>query len=151
MMAATRRLGWQTTIADLALILFMVTAAAMAERPEQDAKSIALPVEAEPSALYRAAADAPRLDAWLAQQPADARQNLTILARHAPGDAALAARAALDLAGQAREAGRAARIVIEPSETTDISAVLSYDGRVDWHEHCMALAKPALAKGPTCD
>ena len=151
MMAATRRLGWQTTIADLALILFMVTAAAMSERPEKGADAVSLPVEAEPSALYRAAADAPRLEAWLAQQPADTRQHLTILARHGPGDAELAARTALDLAAQARTAGRAARIVIEPSHTTDISAVLSYDGRGDWHEHCIASEKSALAKGPTCD
>lgn len=137
MMAGTRRLGWQTTIADLALILFMVTAAAMAEKPDNAGETRqALPLEAEPIALYRSAANAPPLAQWLATQPRDGRQHLTILARHAPGEAPVAAATALALADQARAAGREPRVMIEPANLTDVTAVLSYDGRRDWHADC---------------
>ncbi len=150
-MVTGRRLGWQTTIADLALILFMVTAAAMADQPEGDAAPDAsLPVEAEPLALYRAAEGAPPLDDWLAQQPRDARQHLTILARHAPGDVDAATQRALEFAALARAAGREPRVTIEPAHVTDVSAILSYDGRGNWHGDCIALSERDR-RGSTCE
>jgi len=94
--------------------------------------------EAEPLALYRASPDAPPLAEWLATQPRDGRQHLTILAHHRSGEAEAAAEAALALAAQARTAGRAPRIVIEPAQVTQVTAVLSYDGRGDWHGDCRA-------------
>ncbi|WP_338447323.1 hypothetical protein V5F89_05960 [Pelagerythrobacter marensis] len=139
MIGASIRGGWQTTLADLAMILFMVTAAAMAERPEADARTArsepsradvpALPASGEPIAIYRAAPGAPPLAQWLAEQPRDPRQNLTILARHAPAGGERAAAAALALAREAGRAGHSARIVIEPAERDDLSAVLDFDGR----------------------
>lgn len=136
MIASNTRIGWQTTLADLALILFMVTAAAMAEKPDA-ADAAAEPVVAgapvpaggEPLAIYRVAPNAPPIGEWLASQPRDPRQHLTIVARHAGGDAADAARGALALAKEAAAAGRDARIVIEPAERGDLIAVLDFDGR----------------------
>lgn len=150
MMAATRRLGWQTTIADLALILFMVTAAAMAEKPDRAEGGASLPLEAEPLALYRPVGGAPPLAEWLATQPRDGRQHLSILARHRPGEAAAAAATALALAEQARAAGREPRVTIEPASVTDVTAVLSYDGRRDWHADC-TVAATDVRKDPTCE
>ena len=126
------RTGWQTTLADLALILFMVTAAAMAERPDsaEPAESSApVPAGGEPLAIYRAARDAPELGEWLADQVRDQRQHLTIVARYAPGEAQRAARDALALQSEALAAGHSARIVIEPADTGDLIAVLDFDGR----------------------
>lgn len=139
MIVSTTRIGWQTTLADLALILFMVTAAAMAELPEIDAEAEVahervepgnpLPQSGEPLAIYRAVAGAPSLGEWLDSQPRDARQNLTIVARHPGGDDAGSARAALALAREAQGAGRDARIVIEPGTARELIAVLDFDGR----------------------
>lgn len=143
MIASSIRGGWQTTLADLAMILFMVTAAAMAERPEPDADAAtsaatptevpspapALPASGEPIAIYRAAPGAPPIGQWLAEQPRDPRQNLTIIARHRPGGGDRAAAAALALAQEARRAGRSARIVVEPGPADELAAVLDFDGR----------------------
>jgi hypothetical protein len=131
MIIATRP-GWQTTLADLALILFIITAAAMAERPNiaRPAETpVSVPASGEPLAIYRAARDAPGLAEWLGNQPQDGRQNLTIVARYAPGQAQGAAMSALALQHDALAAGHSARIIVEPGESTDVVAVLDFDGR----------------------
>ena len=139
MIGSSIRGGWQTTLADLAMILFMVTAAAMAERPEADGDAAtdqpaetsvpALPATGEPIAIYRIAPNAPPLDEWLAEQPRDPRQNLTIIARHTPAGSERAATAALALARTAESEGHSARIVIVPAEENDLMVVLDFDGR----------------------
>ncbi|WP_374408650.1 hypothetical protein [Pelagerythrobacter sp.] len=144
MIAGASRSGWQTTLADLALILFMVTAAAMAETSDASAPEpvpvagAPVPAGGEPLAIYRAAPGAPSLGAWLSGQPRDDRQHLTIVARHAAGDAAQSMRGALALAREAEAAGRTARIVVEPAAAADLIAVLDYDGR----ESGTAVARP---------
>ncbi|RXZ65226.1 hypothetical protein [Pelagerythrobacter rhizovicinus] len=146
MILSNARAGWQTTLADLALILFMVTAAAMAERPEAaDPAEAASPVPArgEPLAIYRAAPGAPPLADWLAEQPHDARQNLTIVARYAAGRSAETAAAAVALASEAGAAGRNARIVVEPAQTSDLVAVLDFDGRTSGTGIAETPARPA--------
>lgn len=126
--------GWQTTMADLALILFMVTAAGIHAQQQQQqrehptAASVPpLSVLGEPLALYRAGEGAPPLGQWLAEQAPDRRQYLTIFARYRPGHAASASRKALDLAREAGEAGVSARIVLEPGKTDDLLATLAFD------------------------
>ncbi len=132
MILSNARAGWQTTLADLALILFMVTAAAMAERPEPDDPAEAgspVPAHGEPLAIYRAAPGAPPLRDWLAQQPHDARQSLTIIAHYVAGGNAEAAAAAVALAREAGADGYSARIVVEPGQASELIAVLDFDGR----------------------
>jgi hypothetical protein len=146
MILSTARAGWQTTLADLALILFMVTAAAMAEQPDA-----ADPVEAgspvpprgEPLAIYRAAPGAPPLADWLAEQPRDARQNLTIIAHYVAGGNAEAAAAAVALASEAGAAGHSARIVVEPAQASELIAVLDFDGRASGTGIAETSARPA--------
>lgn len=131
-MMISTRIGWQTTLADLALILFMVTAAAMAEKPERAETAVEgspVPAGGQPLAIYRAAPGAPPLGDWLHAQPQDARQNLTIIARYPAGGSEEAAAAAVVLANEAGVAGRTARIVVEPGPHRDLIAVLDFDGR----------------------
>ncbi len=125
--------GWQTTLADLALILFMVTAAGIHAQQQQNqqlqqvAGSPSLPAEGEPLAVYRAAQGAPPLREWLAEQAPDGRQYLTIVARYRPGNAESAAREAVALAQEAGTAGVLARIVLEPGEGAGLFATLAFD------------------------
>ena len=111
--------GWQTVLADLSMILFMVTASAVGEAPAQPPTGAvpALPALGEPVALWREGPGAPGLSDWLASANADPRLRLTILAEPARVDAALAL---------ARSAGRPARIVIE-ANNQGITAALTYD------------------------
>ena len=114
--------GWQTVLADLSLILFMVTAAAVSEAPAQmpapPPAPIVLPALGEPVALWRAAPDGPSLPDWLASQPADPRQRLTLVAAAADGPAILA---------QAASLPRPARVLIEPGLSGPPYAALTYD------------------------
>jgi hypothetical protein len=106
--------GWQTVLADLSLILFMVTAATVSEAPPEGAP----PAFSEPVAQWRGEAGAPDLAAWLAAQPKDLRQQLTIVAAPA------AAQAALDLASSS---GRSARVLLDPRFAGPPLATLAYD------------------------
>jgi hypothetical protein len=133
--------GWQYILADLSLILFMVTAAALASADDAPAAAKAAPApkrpdlsgggqplspQGEPLALYRAAPGAPPLGQWLRDQSADARQQLTIVAQYRPGAQADALTQAETLARQAGEAGTRARIVVEPGQG-GTSAALAFD------------------------
>jgi hypothetical protein len=116
--------GWQTVLADLSLILFMVMAAAVSEVPaEPAAQAIAphsqvLPALGEPVALWRAGPDAPPLREWLAAAGADPQLRLTIVAP---------AREAATAQALAAEAGRPARIVLEAEARGPVLAALTYD------------------------
>lgn len=133
---------WQTILADLALILFMMTAAALANAPDTPllpnaaqppaakpvaAKPPAPSVRGEPVGVWREGPGMPDLAEWLAQQARDPRLRVSILVRHFAGheQAALARAEALVKAAGAR--GTGARIVIEPGREDGASVVLAYD------------------------
>lgn len=118
--------GWQTTMADLSLILFIVSVAGL-QTGRTDRAAAQLPAQGEPLALYSAGDDAPPIGEWLVEQAPDPRQHLTIVARYRPGDAAAAARRAIALAQDAGKAGHDARIVLEQGETDRLTASLAYD------------------------
>jgi len=125
--------GWQYLLADLSLILFMITAAALAQTDsaaDAAAKAgeevTAISPQGEPMALYRVGAGAPPLGDWLREQSADARQQLTIVAQYAPGKQTDALSRAEALAREAGQAGASARIVIEPGPG-GTTAALAYD------------------------
>lgn len=133
-MSGRAGLAWQTSLADLSLILFMVTAAAVSQQPgnmPQPGMRIAAPPsspspQSEPLSLYVAAPGAPSLAQWLRDQAADPRQQLTITARYGPGGQAQALADAARLAAQAGALGRAARVVVEPGEGP-ARVALAYD------------------------
>ncbi|WCT76886.1 hypothetical protein [Novosphingobium humi] len=131
--------GWQTMLADLSLILFMVTAAAMADVPDRKpsapsaaplAPAPATPAISEPLAIWRPAPGGPTLGRWLAEQQADNRQLLSITLRYPPAAQAEALRLAAQMAAGAGGPGARARIVIEPvaaAPGVEAVAALAYD------------------------
>ena len=148
MIARSIGVSWQTILADLSLILFIVTASALANAPDggplgsdPDATTAPRPLprpappppaitpslRAEPVGVWRPAAGAPTLPQWLGEVGRDPRLRLTITVHYRPGggDAALAQAAQLDREAGAR--GRMARIVVEPGQPAGANAVLGYD------------------------
>ena len=116
--------GWQTVLADLSMILFMITAAAVADAPPEPHPQPAarpvtgVPALGEPVAQWRAGAGSPPLAEWLRGEGTDPRLRLTIMASLADAPAALAL---------AREAGRPARVVLDPEGGGAPLAALTYD------------------------
>lgn len=139
MIARPGQTGWQTILADLSLILFMITASALsvaeAPHPASAAPKAAAPhlvtpsARAEPVGVWREGEGAPPLANWLAEQGSDPRLRLSIVVRYLAGegrrDAALDRAAAL--AAQAGRRGASARLVVEPGAVAGTSATLGYD------------------------
>ena len=122
--------GWQTVLADLSLILFMITASAASQPaappqvrpapilPAPILPAPILPALGAPVAVWRAEPGGTSLTAWLAIAGRDARLRLTIVA---PPSASVAA------AELAAQAGRPARIILEPGGEPAPFAALTYD------------------------
>lgn len=112
--------GWQTVLADLSLILFMITAAAVSKAPAQPAQLAPsmLPALGSPVAVWSAAPGGPDLLTWLAQNAGDPRLRLTIVAPPA---------VALDALALGAASGRPARVLIEPGMQGLPIATLTYD------------------------
>jgi hypothetical protein len=113
--------GWQTMLADLALILFLVAASAL-DRPEGAGRPIVVtvPQAGTPAAIWRDGPGAPTLAEWLTREQHDPRLQLTLLATSADGARALAL--AADLPD--------ARVVIQPAgqgQAPGVVGVLAYD------------------------
>lgn len=116
--------GWQTTLADMSLILFMI-ASATAATPRAGSGG-PMPALGQEVAVFRPGSG-PALAQWLAEHGSDGRMRLTIRAAHRPGEAAGAAKAALALAAQAGAAAMPPRIILEESAEPSLEAVLTYD------------------------
>jgi hypothetical protein len=139
MIARPGQTGWQTILADLSLILFMITASALsvaeAPHPASAAPKAAAPrpvtpsARAEPVGVWREGEGAPPLANWLAEQGSDPRLRLSIVVRYLAGEGRR--EAALDraaaLAAQAGVRGASARLVVEPGAVAGASATLGYD------------------------
>lgn len=128
--------GWQLILADLALILFLVTVSALASSAEEESDSETRtssapdrePTSVAPSqALYRPGPDAPSITEWLDRQSPDPRATLSVVALHQPGGERGAWDAAQELAQQARVAQVRVRIVVQPAAQTDLYASLAFD------------------------
>lgn len=132
--------GWQLILADLALILFLMTLSALpaaeaesgqrladTEASERNARGLPRPEVAAAQAIYRAVPGGPGLGVWLAAQPRDPRATVTIFAVHAKGGEAKAWARAEALAAEAREGGTRVRTIITAGETEELYASLAYD------------------------
>ena len=125
--------SWQTLFADLAIILFMITAATLSRSSGEEgpklpsSRAAPAPSPAASSiALYRAGEGSPPLAEWLAAQAPDARQRLSIRISYRSGDQVAALERAAALLRQAGATGANARIVIEPG-AEDATASLAFD------------------------
>lgn len=130
MIAARTGSGWQTTLADLSLILFMVTASAVSQQeeaaPVRTRQSPQPSAQAKPFAVWQAEAGAPPLADWLALQAPDAHQQLTLVVPYPPGGAEAALATTAGLLAQAGKPAESLRIVIEPGQGLPV-ARLAHD------------------------
>lgn len=135
--------SWQLIIADLALILFLLTLSALPvaeaengarladrEAREKDARGRPAPQIDAAQALFRPVPGGPGLGEWLAGQAPDPRATLTIFAIHTPGREAAAWSRAEALAGEARKGGARVRTIIHAGSSDETYASLAYDAAV---------------------
>jgi hypothetical protein len=148
MIARTVSTGWQTILADLSLILFMVTASALANAPDgplapddpHPAAAHPAPVpstpkpapvtpapQAEAVGVWRSGVGAPPLAQWLNDVGTDPRLRLTITVHYAPGGRKAALTQALHLDAAAGVHAANARMLVEPGLPAGASAALGYD------------------------
>jgi len=122
--------GWQTALADLALILFVVVAAAHREgAPVAVLDKTPDPVElalGQPMAIFRQGGDAD-LTRWLATRELAQGEIVTVIVRHAPGRAARAVDEAAQLLAQIEQSGREARLMVEPARVPETLVVIAHD------------------------
>ena len=116
--------GWQTVLADLSLILFMVMASAVAQAPESADASPGAFAMAELVAVWRPSNAGPPLASWLAEQPADPRLRLTLVIHAGTGEEATTLAASLATAGSA---ARDARVVVDRDPGPPLEAFLAFD------------------------
>lgn len=133
--------SWQLILADLALILFLLTLSALpaaeaetgrklADRAARGEEARAVPATAEiaaAQALFRPVSGGPSLTQWLASQPRDPRTTLTVFARHRVGEETAAWQAARRLAAEAEGRDVPVRIIIGAGQASDLYASLAYD------------------------
>lgn len=135
--------SWQLILADLALILFLLTLSALPAAEAETGRRLAAravqekgareetqPEIAPAQALFRPVPGGPGLSAWLAAQSPDPRATLTIFATHKPGGEAAAWTRAEALAAEARATGARVRTIITAGEEAEIYASLAYDQQV---------------------
>ncbi len=126
--------GWQVILADLALILSLVTLSALANEEAHNAHPIIgerRETEIAPSqALFRPNPLGPTLAEWLAQRPHDARATLTVFAQHSGADRDALWEQSKALAASAGEEGFAVRVVITKGAASDLHASLAYDAPI---------------------
>lgn len=120
--------GWQLILADLSLILFLVTLTALVSSSGDGAgKAASGPYVAPAQALFRKVEGGPDLGEWLSEQAEDPRAALTIIAHYAEADKDAIWQEAQNWAGSAQDAGVSVRVVITRAETSTIYASLAYD------------------------
>jgi hypothetical protein len=127
--------GWQTTTADLALILFFVVSAA-ATKPGPASggngkplvQKVAAPaIEATPSAAIYRPTEGTTLTQWLRSQPRDDRQVATVLVSRSPNGSAPAMTQALGFLDEIEASGRSGRLLVERGDADDVTVVLAYE------------------------
>ena len=120
--------GWQLILADLALILFLVTLTALVSSSSEEEMALSeAPFVAPAQALYRPTAQGPTLSEWLAEQPRDPRTTLTIIAKHSAQDRDLMWQNAQVLAASVAGSEVPVRVVITAAQDSDLYASLAYD------------------------
>ena len=119
-------LGWQTVIADLALILFLVTAGATRQDVELGKSS---PRDNPALSRWESRGNEPPLDRWLDEQPSDARTTVVLVGRYAEGDRERVWNEAANNELVARQRYDRVRTIVVPARKTEWSARLVYDGQ----------------------
>jgi len=120
--------GWQLILADLSLILFLVTLTALVNTSGENRSIITRASFVAPAqALFRPTSHGPSLTEWLAEQPHDPRSTLTIIAQHSGEDQGPVWQEAQAMAASVAQSDVAVRVVITRAEQSDLYASLAYD------------------------
>lgn len=125
--------GWHFILADLSLILFLLTLRGFASVADQS-PGTEQPSEAGPEvtiapsqAIFRPVPGGPNIAEWLASQSQDDRATLTIFARYVPGGETEAWQQASRLAQEAEQRKVATRMILSQGSDADLYASLAYD------------------------
>jgi hypothetical protein len=121
-------IGWQTTIADLALILFAITASAV--KSPGAAKSPQTSANVPSLSRWNSSTDGIDFEDWLATQQADPRATLVITAHYSPSQRGELWETANKNEETARIHFQQVRTVLAPAIKTSLSAVVVYDGQL---------------------
>ncbi|RIV81354.1 hypothetical protein D2V17_17565 [Aurantiacibacter xanthus] len=137
MIAGVSKARWQTVIADLSLILFLVTASALDQSPAPVAAATRDPAETHEVAtgetadialtMWSPGPGAPPLAEWLAEQTPDESQRLAIVITYAKGGFDEALASAATLRAESGAAGSRARITIAEGERSGTMVSLVQD------------------------
>ncbi len=133
--------GWQTVTADLALILFLITAQATRDTPPADpphserAATVATDGSGAGLAIYRPGPGTD-LGEWLEMTLTDERQGATVLLRYPAGGRDDAFRTGSDLLEEIENQGLTARLVLEPGilepgTRAESMVLIGYEGDPD--------------------
>ncbi len=127
--------SWELLLADLSLILFVATAAALAHAEEVSAQEKGGPsVSGSPVALLRGAGDGEDdvlLARWLADYRPDPREQLTLTLHYAPGTFEAVQMRADRLRNLSEDAGQRPRIILEPGDAPALHASFAFDHAPD--------------------
>jgi hypothetical protein len=120
--------GWQLVLADLTLILFLVTLTALVDSSDREEDVAAHGGYVAPAqALFRPSARGPSLADWLEEQPADPRTTLTIIAQYSGADQEPMWQNAQVMAASVAGSNVKVRVIISRGKQSDLYASLAYD------------------------
>lgn len=127
--------GWQTITADLALILFLITAQASRDAPavpEQPERASTTMTDGSGAglAIYRPGPET-ELGEWLETTLTDDRQAATVLMRYPSGGRDAAFRTGSALLEEVERQGSTARLVLEPGTSAESMVLIGYEGEPD--------------------
>lgn len=121
--------SWLVPLADLSLILFIVTGGALTARLSQPDGN--LPVaEGVAAAIHVDASGAPPLAQMLTSYPVSTGEQLTVQGYYAAGDRANVVARAERLAEEAIAAGVEPRIIVQPAAQTLVIASFAHDADI---------------------
>lgn len=112
--------GWQTVLADLSIILFMITASAASQARDDPPAISGGFAMADPVAVWRPSPSGPTLAQWLSAQQADPRMRLTLFIHAPAGGEGEALRLADTAAPEAR-------VVVDREPGPPLEAILAFD------------------------
>ncbi len=128
--------SWLVPLADLSMILFIITGVTMSARPPATDAPPAPPpggiAQGVASGVFVDAPGAPPLAEWLAQYRPGSGEQLTVEGRFIPADRARVSARAEELAQAAIAVGFAPRVILQPvpagSGRSQVRALFAYDG-----------------------
>lgn len=125
--------SWLVPLADLSLILFIITAASLAARPDPgssdaaEAQPVGSFAQGVPASVFIDLPGGPALEEWLADYHAAGGEQLTIEGYFVPADRATIAARTDQLAQQALAAGFQPRVILQPAGGSQVQALFAAD------------------------